>query len=724
MINRSHRYASVISLTIWLSVAFCATGEGYIGPGAGFAFLGSFLALFITILLAFGTIMIWPIRAAFRLFWKRRALTNSMVDRVVVLGLDGLDPELAKRFISEGKLPHFKKLMDEGCFHPLATTAPSMSPVAWSSFSTGVDPSKHNIFDFLARDPKSYMSVLSSADIGAASRTIKLGQYLIPVGKPKIKLLRKSIPFWKVLGDNRIFSSIIRVPITFPVEKFYGATLAAMCVPDLRGTQGTFSFYTTESKKTEGDTTSGVKIHVKMNGDLLKAELTGPPNSMKIGCPELKAPFTVRLDRGARTAGFEVGDEKFTLKEKEYSPWTKVVFKPGLGIKVNGICRFYILEMEPEFKLYVTAVHIDPEKPALPISHPFFYAVYLAKKFGPYATLGLAEDTWALNERVIDEEAFLKQAYLIHDERENMFFHALEKTKKGLVACVFDATDRIQHMFMRYEDPTHPSNRDKDTEIHKNSIEDLYTRMDELLGRTVEKLDSRTILMVISDHGFKSFRRGVNLNSWLKEHGYLHLKEGKDRSGEWFQDVDWSRTKAFALGLSGIYLNLKGRESKGTVAAGEEAETLKRELSEKLEELYDEVDEKKAVRKVYDAYKLYKGPYVSNSPDLLVGYEVGYRASWDCAVGVVDDTVLEDNTKSWSGDHCIDPKVVPGVFFCNRRIDANNPRILDIGPTVLKLFGVTPPSHMDGKPLFEKSPWSDEGVTNARAEKDEVSSHV
>jgi predicted AlkP superfamily phosphohydrolase/phosphomutase len=636
---------------------------------------------------------------------------------VVILGLDGLDPDRAEKYIQEGKLPNFKKLKEAGSFLPLATTAPSMSPVAWSSFTTGVDPSKHNIFDFLARDPKSYMSVLSSADIGGTSKTLKIGPYLIPIGKPKIKLLRKSIPFWKFLGDKRIFSSILRVPITFPVEKFYGTTIAAMCVPDLRGTQGTFSYFTTEPA--EGDAVAGVKIHVKRQGDTIRAELTGPPNSLKVGHPELKAPFSVKLDEAKGLAHFEVGDEKFSLKEREYSPWIRVVFKPGLGIKVKGICRFYIMELGKEFKLYVTAIHIDPEKPALPISHPFFYSVYLAKKFGPYATLGLAEDTWALNERIIDEEAFLKQAYLIQEEREKMFFHALEKTPKGLVACVFDSTDRIQHMFMRYDDPTHPSNRDKDTTIHKNALEDLYVRMDDLLGRTLKQLGDRGILMVISDHGFKTFRRGVNMNSWLKREGYLHLKEGKETSGEWFENVDWSRTKAYALGLTGMYLNIKGRERYGIVEPGEEEAALKAELIPKMKEIFDEVDEKKAIREIYDVKKLYRGPYITNSPDLLLGFEVGYRVSWDCAVGKVDDTVIEDNVKSWSGDHCMDPVLVPGVFFCNRPIHTDAPRLLDIGPTCLSLFGVDIPAHMDGRPLFHGSPWNGKAAAT-ETERDKV----
>jgi len=353
----------------------------------------------------------------------------------------------------------------------------------------------------------------------------------------------------------------------------------------------------------------------------------------------------------------------------------------------------------------MTPVHIDPDHPALPISHPFTYATYLSKRFGPYATLGLAEDTWALNERVIDEKAFLEQTYLIHEEREKMFFDALKKTKKGVAAVVFDATDRIQHMFMRYTDPTHPSNRDKDTEEHKNAIEDLYVRMDGLIGRVMEKCKGdKTLLMVVSDHGFKTFRRGVNLNSWLMRNGYLSLKEGHEKSGEWFEGVDWSRTKAFALGLSGIYLNIKGRESQGIVEPGEETDKVKEEITKGLLDLFDADEGKKAINNIYDAAKVFNGPFVSNCPDLLIGYSVGYRASWDCAVGKVDDTILEDNIKSWSGDHCIDPIEVPGVFFCNYPIDDSFPSIMDIAPTILHLFGVERQPHMDGVTLFKGKP--------------------
>jgi predicted AlkP superfamily phosphohydrolase/phosphomutase len=343
-------------------------------------------------------------------------------------------------------------------------------------------------------------------------------------------------------------------------------------------------------------------------------------------------------------------------------------------------------------------VNIDPGRPALPISHPLIYSVYLAKLLGPYATLGLAEDTWALSEGVLDDEAFLKQCYLIHDERERMFFDALEKTPRGLCACVFDATDRIQHMFWRYLDPNHPAvSSEPDRRRFGGTIEDLYRRMDDLVGRILERLGDEGVLMVVSDHGFNSFARGMNVNSWLWRNGYLSLKDGVGRSGEWFENVDWEHTRAYALGLNGLYINQRGRERGGVVAPGEQTRSLKRELQEKLQAFTDPGTGSAPITHVRDRDTVYRGPFRDNAPDLIIGYAKGYRVGWDSAKGKVSETVLEDNCKAWSGDHCIDPLLVPGVLFSNRKLACEDPAIMDVAPSVLSWFGLTAPPQMDGK---------------------------
>jgi predicted AlkP superfamily phosphohydrolase/phosphomutase len=311
----------------------------------------------------------------------------------------------------------------------------------------------------------------------------------------------------------------------------------------------------------------------------------------------------------------------------------------------------------------------------------------------------MAEDTWALNEGVINEQGFLDQAYLLMAEREAMFRNALEKTRRGVVACVFDTSDRVQHMFYRFLDHGHPH---YGTNGHySGTIEDLYQRMDRLVGLAAQHVDEHTVLFVLSDHGFCSFRRGINLNAWLLQNGYLTLADGKSESGPYFKGVDWSRTRAYTMGLGGLYLNLKGREAQGIVNPGEEAEALKQELIQKLTKLRDEEHNTIGIRTAYAASALYKGPYLAEAPDLIVGYNEGYRTSWDAAVGKVTSCVFEDNCKAWSGDHSVDPVLVPGVLFCNRKFDAPDPGIEDLAPTALKLFGLDPPAWMEGKSVFQ-----------------------
>jgi predicted AlkP superfamily phosphohydrolase/phosphomutase len=279
-----------------------------------------------------------------------------------------------------------------------------------------------------------------------------------------------------------------------------------------------------------------------------------------------------------------------------------------------------------------------------------------------------------------------------------MFFAALDRLRQGSLVCVFDATDRIQHMFWRYLEKDHPAARGVGDAEHRHAIRDLYKRNDALVGRVMAQLRDGDVLMVLSDHGFSSFRRGVNLNSWLRQEGYLVLKEGSDGSEEWLRGVDWTRTRAYCLGLTGMFLNIKGREQHGIVAPAEVA-AFKREIIGKLSGLVDSETGQVGIREVFDTSALYSGPYLENAPDFLIGYNAGYRTSWDCATGVVAAPVFEDNVKAWSGDHCIDPRLVPGVLFCNRTIDEKDPALIDIAPTALRLFGIEPPAYMDGRPL-------------------------
>ncbi len=674
-----------------------ASLKAYIGPGAGFAFLSSFLVFFLTFLLAIFSLLSWPFRFLFRLIRGKKSYKKSLVNQVVIIGLDGMEPTLVEKYLEEGKLPNLSKLKKSGTYRRLDTTTPAISPVAWSSFMTGCHPAKHNIFDFLSRNPSTYLPDLSSAQISNPKKFLSLGKYKIPLSKPVIKGLRKSIPFWKILGQNGIFSTILRIPITFPPEKFYGHLISGMCAPDLKGSQGTFSFYSSE-KKDIGE--GGVVIPVDVKNDQIETYISGPQNSLHKNEEEIHLPIKIHINKSKDSVSIKISGKTYHLKKNELSEWIKITFKPGLGMKIRAICRFYISEISPEFKMYLTPLNIDPEKPSLPISHPFIYSVYLAKLLGPYNTLGEADDTWALNEGVIDEDTFLRLCYDNHRESEDMLFNAMKKTTRGVIACWFQVTDSIQHMFFRYLDKEHPSLKHARSEKSEKIIEDLYKKMDDLVGRVIKKLDKNSCLVIMSDHGFKQFKRGVNINSWLYKNGFLSLKKGKNTSGEWFKDVNWENTKAYGLGLGGIYINVKNREEKGIVNPGKEYTALKSELKTKLESLRDEKENKNAIRNIYDRDSLPSGPYKDNCPDLIVGYHNGYRVSWDSVKGKVDSHIFQDNIKTWSGDHCIDPEIVPGVLFCDRKIGQQKASITDIAPTVLKLFGIKPPAHMDGSPLL------------------------
>jgi len=684
----------VIALAAVVVLVLSVPAEAYIGPGAGFAVLSSFFVIFTTLIIVVASLLAWPFRTLWRLA-RGPTAPRTRTARLIVIGFDGQDPKLTDEYMRSGDLPNFSRLAAMGSYRRLRTTFPSVSPVAWSSFSTGTHPARHNIFDFLDRDRRTYLPVLSSAYVGAVERFFRIGRYLIPRHRPELRLLRKSKPFWTILGEHRIWSTVLRVPVTFPPDRFYGAELSAMCVPDLLGTQGTFLLFTTRPAG-ESFKEGGLRVSVEVRGDRVDATLDGPPNTFVAGHPPLALPLEVRLNREAGRVRISVSGSALELRVGELSDWTTLRFPAAPGITISGIARFQVTELGEHFSLYVSPINLDPDAPAMSISHPSYYATYLSKRIGRFATLGLAEDTWALNEGVTSQDTFLQQTYDIDHERRRMFVGALDRLRRGALVCVFDATDRIQHMFWRSIDPDHPAGRTTESSTHKDAIRNLYKHNDALVGEVLDRLRSDDVLMVLSDHGFSSFRRGVNLNAWLAREGYLTLRPGADGTSEWLRDVDWSRTRAYCLGLTGMFLNVRGREASGIVAPGDEAEALRVEIAQKLAGMTDDEKAMVAIREAFDPAKLYAGPYLENGPDLIIGYNAGYRVSWDCATGIVAGRVFEDNVKAWSGDHCIDPRLVPGVLFCNRGVQTDDPALIDIAPTALTLFGIQPPAYMDG----------------------------
>ena len=685
----------LLALAALIVIAAPNTAWAYIGPGAGFAFLGSTFVFVLTFFMALATILFWPIQWAWRKARGYGISKHARTRRVVIVGLDGLEPKLVDQYMKEGRLPNLQAVAETGSYDRLGTTLPALSPVAWSTFQTGVNPGAHNIFDFLTRDKRHCLPLMASTDT-IPGRTIKVGPWKFKIGSPKVQITRKSQPFWKILGKHGVFSNIIRVPISFPPEKFSGTILSAMCTPDLRGSQGTFFFFTTRPKAGLATTGGEVQEFTK-DGAALKGTIVGPPNPKKGRTDSLEIPFKLTPNLQAQTALLEIGGEKITLKHNQFTDWIPLEFRFGWRGKIAGITRFCLRELGEHTSLYLMPLNADPEKPALPIAHPIYFSSWIAKRQGSYGTLGLMEDTWGRNEFALDDQRFLDQAYLTHNERERMFLEALDLTREGLCACVFDASDRIQHMFWRYLDDAHPSPREGAE--FEQVIPNMYRKMDELVGKVKARLKPNDVLVILSDHGFASFRRCINLNTWLMQQGYLTLKEGKTAGADYFKDVDWSKTKAYAVGLSGLYINIKGRESVGIVDP-KDAEALKQEISRKLEALKDPADGASTIRTVHDTNKAYRGLYKGEAPDLIIGYFPGYRVSWESVTGTIEPQIFSDNVKAWSGDHHVDPELIPGILLTNRKLTAQKPHIVDIAPTMLDLFAIKVPGYMEGRVIL------------------------
>ncbi len=440
--TKVQRTAFLLALAAGL-VATAAPAHAYIGPGAGFALLSSFLVVFVTIVLAVVSVLTWPFRALWRLI-RRRPRSRPWIKRLVIVGFDGQDPVLTDRLMAAGKMPNLKALAERGCYHRLRTVYPSLSPAAWSSFGTGVHPAKHRIFDFLDRDPRTYLPLLGSTRIGQVTRFLKLGRWRIPLQKPEIRLTRGSKAFWSTLGEHHTWSTVLRVPITFPPEKFYGAELSAMCAPDLLGTQGTFLLFTTREAG-ERFKEGGLRFPLEKKDGRYVGRIEGPENTFLAGNPPMTLPLEIRPDPDGKRARLRIRDVEVALEPGRLSDWITISFRAAPGIKVKAICRTMLTEMGEHLSLYLTPLNFDPENPAMPISHPSYYATYLAKRIGPFATLGLAEDTWALNEGVIDDGTFLQLAYDIDRERQEMFFATLERQQR-----------RHRHLRLRRHRP-HPA---------------------------------------------------------------------------------------------------------------------------------------------------------------------------------------------------------------------------------------------------------------------------
>ena len=622
---------------------------------------------------------------------------------MIVLGIDGMDPQLLGRFIGEGKLPNFAKLEAAGDFRPLTTSIPPQSPVAWSNLITGMNAGGHGIFDFIHRDPKTLSLYFSASKVEQPKHAIHLGSWSIPLGGGSAEQLRQGTAFWQMLDEHGIPNTIFRIPSNFPPVPTKGRTLSGMGTPDLRGTYGTFSFYTDDPMATPGPVEGGQVIPVQVENYRVTANLIGPDNSFLRGNPAATVPFSVAVDPVEPVVKISLQDHEFVLREGEWSNWIRVEFQiVPLFANVKGMCRFYLKQAHPRFQLYVSPINMDPADPALPISTPSSYSRLLSDEAGEFHTQGIAEDTKALSDGVLDDKEYLQQARTVLAEHRRIFDEEFPKFNQGLFFFYFSSLDLNSHMFWRLMDSQHPEYDATLADQNGSAIADFYQQMDQVLGEVLPHLDDRTLLLVVSDHGFAPYYRSFNLNTWLLINGYIKLTNNSTRdSSEPFTNVDWTQTRAYGLGLNGLYLNLRGREKNGIVEPGHQADSLMAELRTKLLAVQDPASNQQVITRVDLASEAYQGPYARSGPDMLVGYNRGYRAGWQTILGAFPSEELEDNSNPWSGDHCMDYTLVPGVLLSNRKIVAQRPALTDIAPTILTEFGIAKGKGMIGQSVFQ-----------------------
>ncbi|HSC56408.1 MAG TPA: alkaline phosphatase family protein, partial [Nitrospira sp.] len=578
-------------------------------------------------------------------------LSGAHGKRVVVLGIDGMDPGFLERHWAD--LPNLDRLRQDGEFKRLATTTPPQSPVAWSTFITGMKPNGHGIFDFVERDPDTLLPRSSMAQTASGGIWLPVGPYLLPLSSGHVQTYRRGVPFWKVLADHKVPVTILRMPTNFPPVACEGCkSLSGMGTPDLRGTFGEFSYYTDEPDRVEGDAPGGGIVRVQIENGQTVLNVRGPDNSLRKDEAPTFTPIQVFVDATNPAARFEIDGQTIILKEGEWSRWLHVHFTliPWLQ-SAEGMLRIYLKQVHPHFEVYVSPVNIDPAEPELPISAPSGYSGTLAGALGPFYTQGMPQDTAAYRQHVFTKDDYVDQSREVSRELLKVLRYGLEHFHDGLLFFHFFGVDQNSHMLWgKYED----------------DLLNTYKLVDRTVGWIQKHMGDGT-LIVMSDHGFTSFDRAVNLNTWLMKEGFLALRDPTETgSDEELAHVDWSRTKAYSLGLNGVYVNQLDRERYGIVAPGEETRVVLKDLSERLLEFRDPQNGKPVVAGAFEPQDQNEATSDA-APDLIVGYYPGYRSSWQTALGAVPEQLIVDNTDEWRGDHCIAPQFVPGVLLSNRK---------------------------------------------------------
>ncbi len=679
--------------------------------------------------------------------------------RIVILGFDGVDAHIVEGMVARGELPNLAALQTRGGYAPLTPTVPAQTPVSWATFSTGLDPGGHEIFDFLKRDPANRIPTFAVAEelqvpflfgtnnppvfaagaaallgipalllfwrrrraagvalavaaLVAAAGAFAAARAWLPAERPWVRNNRRGPVFWAEAGARP--ATVVRMPVTFPPEAFdRGRMLSGLGVPDLSGRIGRPSYYTSDPffAPREGNDFSVEITRLESNKGSQTTKILGPPGRAFGRAGTVDLPMTLSVNGARDRLAVQVPGTRVELAPGQWSDWIPLVFRVNPLISVHGYARMRLASVQPEIGLYVSPVQFDPDHlpPGFAISSPPEFASELVQRFGRYKTMGWGIDTWSIQSATLSEEAFLEDVRKTEEQERRMLAGLLGGGEK-LLFHYFEFPDRVAHVFWRLRDPEHPAYDAALAAKYGDAVEKAYRTMDDIVGETAKALKPDDVLIVLSDHGFATWRRSVNYNSWLVQNGYLVLKGSAHRQnlealfsrGQFWEAVDWTKSKAYGMGLGDIYVNLAGREAGGIVAPGAEYEALRSEIASRLTGLVDPKNGERAVSRVFRREDVYRRFDPRLIPDLIVTNRPGYRVSWQSSLGVPTENVFEDNHDVWSGDHCsLDPELVKGILFASRAIPAGRALgIADVTASVRALVGAPPAADAAGKSFW------------------------
>lgn len=635
------------------------------------------------------------------------AAAPAPAKRVVILGFDGVEPTIVEAMMEQGQLPNLSKLRERGTYSRLGTTTPPQSPVAWSSFATGKHPDGHGIFDFLVRDPSNYRPSVGYGQIFLTALAPD-GSVKTPARQVTARIGRT---FWDVADEQGVRARVLNVPFVAPPDHLtHGKVLCGLGIFDIRGMHG-LSFSIAEEHAQVEKIPGGLRLPLRFQNGVAKVGVPGyaaprrrSDDAAGRSNKYVELPLVIEADRDKHTATVRLGSKTLSLQVGQWSEWVESSLQVTAKFTVHAISRFNLIKADSQVELYMTCLQYHPRQPLAEFASPPDYAAELADRYGLYKTVGWAYDTGAVRQETLTEAGFLADIKETMTWRERLTLDELDRNDSDLLISVWTATDRVAHLFWRFRDPQHPLYTEEGARQYGDVVEKTYRRMDEIVGKVAQRISDKDLFMVLSDHGFGTFRTEFNVNAWLVRNGYATVIGQQDAATAvgnrpYLQDFDWSRTRAYSMGLSAVYLNLIDRERDGIVRP-EEAQPLVQEIRRELLEATDPATGETIFAEVYTS-EGFAGAGAARAPDLLLAFKNGYQMSRIAATGAVPEGLFAPCLDKWSGEHAAyDHRQVPGILFANLALSEAPPEIIDLAPTALRFLGKAAPPDFQGKSLL------------------------